>query len=155
MAIPTNAPAGFGTGFDADAFRQAIRATMTMGLPNATADRATFRWTTAETFAIEDQDHNPYDWTDTPATSDAHADVQIPVAFEFAARPAASLDNPMGQFDSTRVEITILDVDFPLIEGANEVVLGENTYDIDFVGPPRGLFEVDVYTIYATARDET
>lgn len=154
MAIPTNAPSGF-TGFDATAFRAAVRATMVMGLPNATADKATFRWTTVETFDVEDPAHNPYDWTDTPATSVAHADVQVPVAVEFAARPAASLDTPVGQFDAARVEITVLDVDYVLIEGANEVLLGENTYDIDFVGPPGGLFGVDVYSIYATARDET
>lgn len=154
MARPTPTPS-FGSGFNADAFRTAIRNTMVMGLPNATLEKPTFRWNTERTYAIEDPQDNPYSWDAAPVTVTAHADVQVPVAVEFAARPAGSQDTSIGQFDATRVTLTVLDVDYALIEGADIVLLGGNTYDIQFVGPPIGLFEVTVYSIYAEARDES
>jgi hypothetical protein len=128
---------------------------MTMGLPNAEAERATFIWATDRTFGTQDPASNPYDWTDDPVTEETHPDVQIPVAVDFAARPAASLETTIGQFDASRVVITILDVDYEKVRGAAMVKLGGNTYDIDFVAPPQGLFEVTVYSVYATARDES
>jgi hypothetical protein len=153
MATPTDA--NFGAGFDAAAFRSAIRSTMEMGLPNTAAERATFRWNVERTYEREDPSHNPYEWDEVPSTELTHADVQIPVAVEFSARPAASLDTAIGQFDVGRAIITILDVDYELVRGADLVLLGENTYVIDFVGPPIGLFEVTVYQAYASALDET
>jgi hypothetical protein len=119
------------------------------------AERATFRWNVERTYAIEDPSHNPYEWDEIPSTELSHADVTIPVAVEFSARPAASLDTAIGQFDVGRAVITVLDVDYALITGADLVLLGENTYVIDFVGPPIGLFAVTVYQMYASAMDET
>lgn len=153
MAIPTDA--SFGAGFNAEAFRAAIRSTMQMGLPNAVPERATFQWKVERTYARPDPSQNPYEWTETPSTTTTHADVQIPVAIEFSARPAGTVDTVVGQFDTARVTITVLDEDFALIEGADYVQLGENTYVIDFVGPPMGLFDVTVYQLFATAVDET
>jgi hypothetical protein len=152
MATPTDPT--FGAGFDADAFRSAIRSTMEMGLPGTVAERATFRWNSSATYSAEDVAHNPFDWTDTPLTEVTHADVLIPVAVEFSARPAGSLDTPLGQFDNARVVVTVLDTDFASVQGADEILLGENSYTIDFWGPPVGLFDVTIYTVYATATDE-
>lgn len=152
MAIPTD-PA-FGAGFDADAFRNAIRSTMQMGLPNSTSERATFRWNTDSTYEAEDVAHNPFDWTAEPLTEIDHPDVQIPVAVEFSARPAATSDNAVGQFDNARAVITILDTDYEDVHGADEVLLGGNSYTVDFWGPPTGLFGVTIYQVYVTATDE-
>lgn len=153
MATPTD-PA-FGAGFDAAGFRNAIRQTMVMGQPNAVEERATFQWTTESSYAQEDPAHNPYSWDDTPVVSTSHADVQVPVAVEFSARPAASVDTSVGQFDTSRAVITILDSDYALITGADKVLLGGNTYVIDFVAPPLGLFEVTIYQMFCSALDET
>lgn len=153
MATPTDA--SFGAGFDAAAFRSAIRSTMEMGLPNATSERATFVWKEERTYQKQDPGHNPYSWDATPTTDVTHAEVRIPVAVEFSARPAGSLDTVMGQFDTARAIITVLDVDYALIQGADYVKLGENLYIIDFVGPPMGLFEVTVYQLQCSAVDET
>ncbi len=152
MAIPTDPT--FGAGFNADEFRNAIRSTMEMGLPSDTAERATFKWTVASTYEAEDVAHNPFDWTDSPTTESEHDDVQIPVAVEFSARPAGSIDTTLGQFDNARAVITIMDTDFDSVQGADEVLLGGNSYTIDFWGPPVGLFGVTIYTVYATATDE-
>lgn len=142
-------------GFDAAAFRLAIRSTMTMAAPNATADRATFRWSPVKTFGTEDPGHNPYSWTATPSSTTTHADVQVPVAVEFSAPRLASKETPLGEFDTARAIITVLDVDYDLIVGADLILLGQNTYEIQFVAPPIGLFDVTVYQIYADARDES
>lgn len=152
MATPTDS--SFGASFNADRFRAAIRSTMEMGLPNATSERATFRWNDEATYAVEDEDHQPFDWTDTPTTEETHEDVQIPVAMEFSARPAGTLDTTVGQFDSARVILTILDTDFESVQGSDEVLLGGNSYTIDFWGPPMGLFDVTIYSVYCTATDE-
>jgi hypothetical protein len=125
-----------------------------MGLPNASSEQATFRWNAASTYEAEDVAHNPFDWTDTPTTEITHPDVQIPVAVEFSARPAGSLDTVQGQFDNARCVITILDTDYESVTGADEVLLGGNSYTIDFWGPPLGLFDVTIYQVYATATDE-
>lgn len=142
-------------GFDAAAFRLAIRSTMTMAAPNATADRVTFRWSPVTTYSPQDPSHNPYSWTAPPTSSITHADVQVPVAVEFSARPAASSETGVGEFDNSRAIITILDVDYELVAGADLVLLGQNIYEVQFVAPPIGLFEVTVYQIYTVARDES
>ena len=153
MANPTDS--SFGAGFNATAFRDAIRSTMEMGLPNTVAERATFRWKPERSYAVQDQAENPYDWTDTPVTEDVPADVQVAVAVEFEAHPAGSVDTALGQFDTSRAIITVLDTEYASIVGANEVLLGENTYTVQFVAPPVGLFDVTIYRIYVEAVDES
>lgn len=147
--------AGTDPRFNAATFRTAIRNAMTMGLPGTTADRATFQWTSRSTYTRQDLDHNPYSWVAPPVTTTSHADVLIPVAWEFSARPTSSQQTDVGEFDATRVVITILDVDYALIVGADKVLLGGNAYEISFVAPPVGLFDVTVYTMYAVAEDES
>lgn len=153
MATPTDPT--FGAGFDGDAFRAAIRSTMEMGMPEDTNERVTFRWHTERTYVTADPGGNPYSWDETPASELAHDDVQVPCAVNFSARPAGSVDTTLGQFDTARISLTLLDVDYTQVEGADTVLIDNNIYVIDFVGPPQGLFDVTVYTIFATAQDET
>lgn len=147
--------------FDAGAFRDAIRFAMTMGLPQSTQERATFQWDTQRTFQRPDSGGSPYDWTATATTTITYPDVQIPVAVESpgGAQAGTMDDTPVGQFDIQRVIITILDQDFEeIVVGgvmANRVLLGETPYEIDFVAPPLGLFEVTVYQLHAKAVDES
>lgn len=144
--------AGTDSRFDAAAFRTAIKFAMRMGLPNAIPDRATFRWSPQRTFAIEDPAHNPYDWGDAPATEVTHVDVRVDVAVEMLG--GAAEETSVGQINNQKAQITILDEDYTLVEGADIVLLGTNTYQVDFVSPPLGLFEVTVYTLSITAVDE-
>ena len=128
---------------------------MEMGLPNSTPDKATFRWTAVKTYEPEDPQYEPYDWSQAPETNVKPPDVQIPVAVEFGARPAGSLDTTIGQFDVARAIITVMDTDYPSVATADQVILGENTYIIDLWAPPVGLFVVTIYTCYASAIDES
>lgn len=140
--------------FNPAVFREAIRDTMLMGMPNATTERVTFRWSPESTYTSIDTGGIPYDATESPTTTETHPDVLVPVALEFAARPAGSMETSMGEFDTSRIVITILDVDWDEVVGADQVIIDEATYDIQFVAPPIGLFEVTVYQVFAIARDE-
>lgn len=152
MAVPTDP--NFGSEFDADAFRSNIKSAMQMGSPNSVAEKATFRWETQKTYtASTDSVGRPYDLASAPVTVETIDDVQVDCAVEFINKNAVG--TPIGEFNNPRVEITILDVDYDLIQGASKVLLGGNTYNIQFVGPPVALFSVTVYTIHAQAADES
>lgn len=151
MANPTDPT--FLQGFDPDAFRQAITSTMEMGLPEDESERITFVWETERTYANADDDGVPYDLDAEPIEEDAHDNVQIPAAIEFSSRRPDG--TAIGQFENPRVVVTVLDTHFTEITGANQALLGGNTYTIDFVEPPVGLGPVTVYRLWMTAIDES
>lgn len=126
-----------------------------MGLPGATADRATFRWTTQNTYEKHDSSGSPWDFTSVPVVTTSHADVQVPVAWQFQPSRTTSGTNVVAEFEAPVVIVTVLDEDYEQIIGADLVMMGQNTYEIQYVAPPVGLFEVTVYQIYCRARDES
>lgn len=144
-----------GSNFPSAQFRDAIKFAMNMGLPNTVSERATFRWKVESTYSEADPGGTPYDLTAAPTSTDAPADVRIDCAVEFVSTTNASGGTAVGDFDVARVVLTVLDTDFVLIDGADQVLLGQNIYDINFVAPPMGLFDVTIYQIYATAVDES
>jgi hypothetical protein len=145
---------GFGSGFNADTFRTNIKNTMRMGSPQSIPDRVTFRWKTKKNFATKtDLKGKPYDLAATATIpEDAKPDVQVDCAVEIEDRNASG--TPIGQFNTPKATITVLDEDYALIEGAQEVLIGGNTYSINYTEPV-GLFSVTVYTIHCTAKDES
>lgn len=128
---------------------------MIMGLPLSESERITFRWTPESTWAVDDPGGSPYNFAATPVSTETHADVLVPAAVEFSARLASSSGESIGDFDNSRAIITILDEDYELVRTADLVILGGNAYEIEFVAPPLGLFEVTVYQLYCVARDES
>lgn len=147
--------AGKNPNFNAKEFRDAIGFAMQMGLPEDPNERITFRWTPNKVYDDGDAGGNPWSWDSAPVSSDERPDVQVLAAVEFAARPAGSVDTPLGQFDTSRVTVTLLDEQFELIRGADLMVIDQNIYEVAFVGPPIGLFDVTVYQLYGEARDES
>ena len=145
------------SGFDAATFRDSIQFAMNMGLPETTSERVTFRWTPEKDWRIEDPGGNPYDYSSTnaPTNTVAPADVQVDAAVEFVTRTTLSGGTAIGEFNTPRAVITLLDVDYAQIEGADKVLLGGNTYYVDFVAPPMGLFDVTIYQIHCSAGDES
>lgn len=143
------------SGFDPELFRSKIKSTMRMGLPNTTSERATFRWTVGRTFASQDGGGSPWDFGATPLTTTAHADVLVDCAVEFVTRTTLAGGTALGEFETPRAVITILDEDYSSVVGADLVILGGNTYKIDFVAPPIGLFTVTIYQVHCSAMDES
>lgn len=154
MATPTDPT--FGAGFDADAFRSAITSTMEMGMPTDAADQATFFWNEVGTYDPGSPDTNtPYDLTATPYAITQQANtVTIPVAVEFTPRASLGSGLPVGDVESPRAVLTVLDTYYSQVEGADGVTFSGSDYDIDFVEPVIGLFTVNIYRIHVSALDE-
>ena len=151
--------AGTDPGFDADAFRDAIRFAMSMGAPEDTTKRVTFRWTEQKSYTRADSGGKPWNFNEVPVATEEYDDVQVDCAVEFGARPASIRDTTIGQFDPSLVTVTVLDEQYEEIM-ANDVmpdliVIDGNEYEISFLEPPIGLFEVTVYRFVAEARDES
>lgn len=144
-----------GAGFNEAQFRDAIKFAMKMGTPEAVNLRPTFRWTTVKTFTKADSGGKPWTKNATPIATESRPDVQIDCAVEFVTRSTLSGGTAIGDFDTPRAKLTVLDVDYASIEGADQVILGGNTYKVDFVAPPDGLFGVTVYYIHCSAVDES
>lgn len=146
--------AGSNADFPSDEFRDSIRFAMTMGQPEKVSERVTFRWAPVRTYARPDPGADPYDWTATPTSEVDHADVQVDeVAVQYGDRTAGD-ETSVGPFDTTRATLTVLDEDYTQVEGANQVLLGGNTYEIKYV-IPIGIFDVTVYQIFTQALDES
>lgn len=143
---------GSNPAFNAAVFRTNIKAAMQMGAPTATQDRVTFRWTSEKTYAFDDAANHPYSWTATPQTTTSHADVKVDVAVEFPGTDPHEFTS-VGEINATKIIVTVLDEDYDDIQGADVIVYGQRTFNIDFVAPPLGLFEVTVYQIYASSED--
>ena len=160
MGTPTDPT--FGSDFDASAFRSAIISTMEMGMANGD-DVATFYWDSISEYDYGSEEYRygdgretvPYDLTDTPETAIVRAKrVTVPVAVEFISRATSSAGLPMGDIQEPRVIITILDTWYDEIKTADGVEFSGTKYTIDYHAPVTGLFDVNVYEIYASATDE-
>lgn len=153
--------AGTDQDFNAAEFRDAIHLAMRMGLPEETDQRITFRWSSERTYARADPAGHTYDFTQAPTATVTVADLQVDCAWEFVARPAGSDETVLGQFDESRIVVTLLDEEYDEVldhgDGTlpDQIVAGLNVYNVDFETPPVGLFDVTVHQLYATARDES
>lgn len=141
-------------GFNSAEVRDALKFAMKMGLPEAQDERLTFRWRKDQTFARKDPAGRPYQWSDAPTSDNTPADVKVDGAVEFSDRSSADAGTPVTRFNTPRVVVTLLDVDYVQVETADEIILDDATYIIDYVAPPVGLFDMTVYQIYASAVDE-
>lgn len=150
--------------FDSTKFRDAIGFAMKMGLPGTASERVTFQWDPSNTYAAADQKGNPYDWTSSPTASvtaaDLVASLALPAAVEYTDSKSSSGDTTIGDFDKGRIKITILDTQYALITDGDlglpdSVLVDGNTYNVDYFIPPTALFDVTVYSLYCTARDES
>ena len=140
--------------FNAADFRDNIRFAMNLGLPNDEESRPIFRWTVLRSYGVSDTGGNPYDFSEEPIETITHDDVSVPAAVEFSA---GSVNNgtPVGDFVLVHAVITLLDEDYSLVDGADQVLLGGNTYKVQYVGPPLGLFDVTVYQVFCQSVGES
>lgn len=150
--------AGHDPNFDPGGFRAAIKSTMQMGVPTDLNERLVWHFKNITSYSNQDPALKPYDWT-TPPSLDVPSDPDTPTgerivdyALEFAR--TTGQQSEVGAFDATRLVVTLLDVDYEQIKQADYATIGRVHYDIDYSGPPMGLFEVTVYQVFLTARDQ-
>jgi hypothetical protein len=155
----------FSGAFNEAEMRYALLETMKMGLPEDPAQRLTWYWKRERVYSPDDQAGNPYDWTappvsDTPAnpalpdTGDDQS-LQVPYALEFSARPAGSASTVLGEIDTSRAIVTMLDSDFERIKTADYAVIDDSRYRIQFDAPPMGLFGLTVWQVFLESEDQT
>ena len=151
-------------GFSAPAFKSGVKFAMQMGLPGTEAERVSFTWDPVNTYASADSRSEPWDYADAPTTTvsavNSPASLTLPVAFEFLDAKASSGDTSIGEFDSPRLKITVLDDEYALIQDMNlglpdGLIVDGNEYVIEYWAPPVALFTVSVYQVFAVARDES
>lgn len=150
--------------FSAEKFRDGIKFAMRMGLPDTESERITFQWTSENTWALADARKRPYDFTAAPDSTvsapDIPASLTVPATVEFFETRSTSGETTVGNFDSTKLKVTILDDEYAIITDMNlglpdKATVDGDLYTVDFIAPPVGLFDVTVYTIYLSAVDES
>lgn len=145
--------AGAISGFDAEDFRRNIRAAMTVGLPPVAADQPTFIFAgdVVNTAPADDEDV-PYDASARPTVT-TPASVKVPCAVEYA--DAAGKVENFGVIVPSKVVLTLLDEDYQLIKGFLYVVIGGDRFWYSKTETPLGLDSVGIWTVHATAEDDT
>jgi len=153
MATPTDTT--FGTDFNADLFRSAIKSTMQMSMPSDSTEAVTFVWDVDNTFPVPDPAGDPYDWTATPTTTVALPEVQIPVAVEKLSRGSLVDGTALGSFNHLKIRLTVMDEFYDQVNTADKVRIEGALYNIDYWEAPVGLFEVTVHSAVCTSLDES
>lgn len=141
---------------------------MLLGLAEDQAQRPIFLFPRDRTYAIDDKSGQPFDWTSAPATDTntlpgepkqvkcGDGTGEVLCAFEAAGGRGGTQSNetPFGDFDTERLVITILDVDFVVIDGFDRVQMGDAIYRYQFEEPRSGLYDVTVHQLVVAAVDE-
>jgi len=141
--------------FNEAAFRDGILFAMNMGTPKEVEERVTFVWEAKKDYLAEDGKGVPFKLDDAGTLVTPERTAQIPLALEFINRSTLSGGTGLEAFDTPRVVLTVMDTEFPQIQGADYMIIDGDHYDIKFEAPPVGLFNVTVHTIHGHARDET
>jgi len=144
--------------FNGPAFRENILAVMTMALPNTVVDQPTFRWKTERVYAQAGPDGNPYYWAESPLGSDPIPDLQVTCAVEISGSPTASTGTDAGEFTELTARITLLDTQYQqlIAQGGrlpDIVLIGQSIYQVDLMQPSIALYDVEVYTLFASSHD--
>jgi hypothetical protein len=147
--------------FNATVFRTNIHNAMEMGLLGTVVDRPTFRWVVESTYAPYPTDPagDPLDWSEPASVSGPSqiTDMQVLCAVSYLG------DNEEGTVagleNAVKVSIVVLDTEKALLfahagRWPDQVLLAQAIYNVDYVAPSTGLFDVDVFTINATAVDQ-
>lgn len=146
--------AGTNPGFNAAGFRKAIKSAMQMGASPTEGERATFHFAAQLIYnsGNVDGDLVPFDPAATVVSTEPPT-VQVDCAIEYfdaEAQPTA-----FGLMSPTRIAVTVLDVDYERVKDCAYVVVAGDRYDYRRTEPPAGLFDVGLFVMHFTARNET
>lgn len=155
--------AGTDSRFSATRFREGITFAMTMGFPDQAAQQITWQWLTERTFSKADSGGDPFTWTSGQVTSTTTiTDLIVNCAVKFVPAGGTSRvgGTSLGVFDTTHLEVTMLDTDWDLLIAhgtrfPDQAIIEDNIYKVQYVAPPIGLFNVTVYQIFLNAIDES
>lgn len=138
--------------FVAADFRAAIRATMTMGLPNDVSLRPTFHFASDDTYTAASRSGKPWDWKATPVPNDPDkTPVLVPCTLTVGGNTVEF--ESVGEFDPQTATLEICDTDYALVKGFTEVVIAGSTYRYSRLREAQGLFDFTLYVVDVSAKD--
>lgn len=140
-----------------DSVGVALRRTMVLGLPIDDADKPTFYFERQVSWADQDAEGNPWDWTSAPAADTTKAPVKPICAVEFFAPlgRAGSQFSDAGDFFPSTVVITMLEEDFLTVVDSSYVTIGPalTKWWFRYNRPALGLGGLSVYQATFQAED--
>lgn len=161
MATP-NANLGISASFDATAFQNAIKFAMQMGAPNVLAKQAVFVFkSTTRTYSKNgdpvvdprlDRDGVPLD-PEVLVTEGSERLVKVDAAIEI--EPADPNEMPVGNFRPTKALVTLLDAEFALVDGCDELRYNGDRYAFGYEPGAFGLFNAGIHQLTFYALDES
>jgi hypothetical protein len=138
-----------------DTIRDAIRATMVMGLPVEDVEKPTFYFRHEVEWASHDSEDNPWDWTDAPVSESQIAPVQPICAYEFFSPLGrqGAFATEAGDFNPTSLVVTMLEEEFVAVNGASYATAGPGNmrWYFRFWRPSYGLGDMTVYQVHLSA----
>lgn len=154
---------GISASFDADAFRNAIRFAMQMGSPPDTDKQAVFiKKSTSRTFWKNnvqvsnprlDRDRMPLD-PEVEVRDGADEEISVDCAIEVSS--LTGNETPIGLINaSSKVTVTVLDEQYALVKGAQELRYNGDIYKYGYEPEGLGLFDVGINTLVFYAEQET
>ncbi len=155
--------AGSDSRFDATEFRDAIHFAMTMGFPEDTQEQITWQWRTEREFVREDSGGEPFEWSASQVVSENEISdmiVRCALKFETGSGGQRVGGTVLGVMDTSNATVTLLDEEYDaLLEHGDgnfpdQAVIDNAVYQVQFIKPPTGLFEVTVYEVLIQAIDE-
>lgn len=147
----------FAAGFPTATFVDAVKQTMKMGIPQASAERLTWHWN-ADSDDVPSPTGSPYEWDAEPSDPEPgtpERSLQVDYALEFATRTTANTTTQMGTFNDPTATVTLVDSDYQQIKDADYCTIGNTRYEILFHGPTVAMFDADIHTVYIQAVDES
>lgn len=155
--------AGSDPRFNAAAFRTAIQSTMQMGFPDEQSQQITWVWVPEYKYnSTPDPGGFPLDWSAAEIkTTEDIAPIIVNCAVQFTATTTTSRigGTDLGVMDVENAIVTLLDVDYDsLVTHGSGVFpqrasLNGSVYVTQFIGPPFGIFDVTLYTVYLQSVD--
>lgn len=144
--------AGKSPGFDAKAFRTAIRGVWDMAAPNLPGEQATFFMPQQAVFtAPTDEDDVPFDPAARPDTASPNPPIKISCGVQYF--DAAGNLTDFGYVVPARATIDMFDEDYAKVKGCAFVVLRGEKFNYDHTEFPAGLFDVTIYTLHFIAEN--
>ena len=156
--------AGTDPRFPSAKVRAGLKFAMQMAFPEDSAQQITWQWTIKRDFKKQDSGGFPFEWTSSQVQSQTVITDKIVDCAVQTKAPAGTTrvgGTTMGIMDIASATVTLLDVDYDALvahglgDFPDQAVMDGAVYVVQTKGPPEGLFDVTVYSIYLQAIDES
>jgi len=137
--------------FEADTFREQIRAVMLMGLPEDETLRPTFYFADTVVNDAADPGNRPWDFTQPKASTVTVTPVRVLCGIE--VDPGTEGYTSVGKFEARTATLSFFEDEWADVDGFTRVLIGGKSYKRGATLEPQGLFEVTTQYVGVIAED--